>query len=87
MTWPMIILIDAFCFIYIFLYFLSALGNLKTASDKVRECLIWAFRYEEQPGVRAEACHTLIRLGLKDDDVVHILQERYLVENNEIVRR
>lgn len=52
----------------------------------VRECVLWAFRYEDQPGVRAEACHTLIKLNMKDAEVAQILQDRYLVEPNEIVR-
>ena len=68
-------------------HFAAALGNLEKVRSDVRECVLWAFRYEDQPGVRAEACHTLIRLGLRDPEVATILQDRYLVEPNDVVRR
>ena len=56
-------------------------------TPEVRNSVMWAFRFEDQEGVRAEACHSLTNLKLKDPEVVHALQERYLVETSEIVRK
>ena len=52
----------------------------------IRECIVWAFRYEKVSGVRAEACHSMIALRMTDKDVVQYLQDRYLVEGNDIVK-
>lgn len=53
----------------------------------VRECVLWAFRFEEQEGVRAEACRAVINLRMLDDEVAHIIQDRCLVEDSEIVQQ
>ena len=65
----------------------AALGAIGVVTPEVRQCVMWAFRFEDQEGVRAEACHSLTCLKLKDPEVAHALQERYLVETSETVRR
>lgn len=55
-------------------------------SEEITETLLWAVRYEEKKGVRAEACHTLMMLKLKTEEVADVLQERFLVESESIVR-
>jgi hypothetical protein len=65
---------------------LVALGKIGIQTDAVKECLLWAMRYEEKAGVRAEACHSLKAIGILDEDVVHIIRERLLVETSQIVR-
>lgn len=64
----------------------SAIGKIGEVNNKIKECLLWALRYEAKAGVRAEACHSLIALNIGDDDVISILQERLLVESDHIVR-
>ena len=67
-------------------FFVSALGKIGRVTPKIRECLLWALRYEDKAGVRAEACHSVIALHLSDDDVKQILQDRFLVETSNIVK-
>ena len=64
----------------------SALGKIGVVQREVKDCLLWAMRYEEKPGVRAEACHSIKQLEIMDEDVVNIIQERLLVESSHIVR-
>lgn len=68
----------------------AALGKIGLASPEVKACLLWALRYEEKEAVRAEACHSLIVLGVEavdSEDVIDALQERLLVETSELVRQ
>ncbi|CAL1546069.1 unnamed protein product [Lymnaea stagnalis] len=65
---------------------MQALGKIGEINDDIKECLLWALRYEDQAGVRAEACHSLKLLDVSDDDVILALQERLLVESNSMVR-
>ena len=51
----------------------------------VHECVVWALKYEEMEGVRAEACQALMLLNLQD--VTNILQNRLLVEDSELVHK
>ena len=65
---------------------LIALGKIGLPLPEVREALLWALRFEEEEGVRAEACHSIILLQLKDQEVLDILQNRMLVEESPIVQ-
>ncbi|KAK7109002.1 hypothetical protein V1264_013121 [Littorina saxatilis] len=65
---------------------IQALGRTGVVTESIKECLLWAMRYEEKAGVRAEACHSLMALDIMDDDVISILQERLLVETSQLVR-
>ena len=62
------------------------MGLAQKQTQSMRECILWAFRYEDQDGVRAEACNTIMQLGMSDPEVVQVLQDRYLVEGSEVVR-
>ena len=63
-----------------------ALGKIGVINEQVVDCLLWAVRYEERPGVRAEACHTLKILNVKTEEVADVLQDRFLVESSPLVR-
>ncbi|XP_067657047.1 HEAT repeat-containing protein 4-like isoform X2 [Haliotis asinina] len=65
---------------------IQALGRIGQINEDITECLMWALRYEEQEGVRAEACHSLVILEQKDEVFVEVLQDRLLVETSQIVR-
>ncbi|BFZ01675.1 hypothetical protein BsWGS_04714 [Bradybaena similaris] len=65
---------------------IQALGKIGTVNDEIRECLFWAVRYEVEPGVRAEACHSIVALDIRDEDIIAALQERLLVESSALVR-
>ncbi len=49
--------------------------------------LVWSMRYSKEAAVRAEACNAVAKLGLKDRRVLNVLQDRLMVETEEIVRR
>lgn len=66
--------------------FLIAMGRTGVVNEEITETLLWAVRYEENEGVRAEACHTLMMLKLKTEEVAEVLQERFLVESKSVVR-
>lgn len=71
---------------YIFLFNIVAMGKIGVVNEEITETLLWAVRYEEKAGVRAEACHTLMMLKLKTEEVAEVLQERFLVESSNVVR-
>ena len=53
----------------------------------VRSTILWAFRFESSDLVRAEACRAMTLLDLEGSDIIAVLQERYLVEDSETVKR
>lgn len=65
---------------------MQALGKIGVQTTAIKDCLLWAMRYEEKAGVRAEACHSLRVLCIIDDDVMQITRERLLVETSQVVR-
>ena len=65
---------------------IAALGKIGVVTEQIVDCLLWAVRYEESAGVRAEACHTLQVLQVKTEEVADVLQDRFLVESNKLVR-
>lgn len=67
-------------------FFMIAMGRTGVVNEEITETLLWAVRYEENEGVRAEACHTLMMLKLKTEEVAEVLQERFLVESKSVVR-
>jgi len=62
----------------------AVIGVLQPA---IRSSLLWAFRFESSDLVRAEACRAVTSLDLQGSDVITVLQERYLVEDSDIVKR
>ena len=53
----------------------------------MKSTILWAFRFEEEEGVRAEACHAVVAMRLEGEEITEILQDRYLVETSSIVLR
>lgn len=49
--------------------------------------LLWTARFEKLQAVRAEACHVLGMLGVKQDRVVKTLKELIIVEEDDLVIR
>ncbi len=67
----------------------KAIGLVGDFNDEIRKCLLWALQFELDPFIRTEACHCILLLinNLKDQELVDILLERYLVEGEAMVRR
>ncbi|KAJ8026097.1 HEAT repeat-containing protein 4 [Holothuria leucospilota] len=66
---------------------IKALGLIGEVSERITDAIVWALRFETEPGVRAEACESLVRLGIKGDNISAILQDKLLVEPDELVRK
>ena len=49
--------------------------------------LLWVVRFEKLAKVRAEACHTIAALGLKDKQVVKTFKDLCSVEEDPFVLR
>lgn len=62
-----------------------ALGLLKANNSDIISHLLWAIRFERLPQVRAEACHTLSLLGLRNDKVAQTFRDILIVEDNRLV--
>ncbi|KAJ7344777.1 hypothetical protein JRQ81_000727 [Phrynocephalus forsythii] len=65
---------------------IRALGQIGEASPYLKELLLWALHYEEDPGVRREACRSIITLKMQDETVRAALLERMILEPNELVK-
>ncbi|KAJ6667255.1 hypothetical protein lerEdw1_017233 [Lerista edwardsae] len=65
---------------------IRALGLIGQASPRLRELLLWALHYEDDPGVRREACRSIITLKMKDETVRSTLLQRMILEPNELVK-
>ncbi|KAH0620660.1 hypothetical protein JD844_021331 [Phrynosoma platyrhinos] len=65
---------------------IRALGQIGEASSYLKNLLLWALHYEEDPGVRREACRSIVTLNMKDETVRATLQERMILEPNELVK-
>ena len=55
--------------------------------DKLIDVLLWAIRYEKVAAVRAEACNAVAALGLRDERLLSVLQDRLVVESEDLVKR
>lgn len=55
--------------------------------DKLIKVLLWSIRYEKVAAVRAEACNAVAVLGLRDERLLSVLQDRLVVETEELVKR
>ncbi|KAL8169498.1 UNVERIFIED_CONTAM: hypothetical protein K2H54_050382 [Gekko kuhli] len=65
---------------------IRALGQIGEVSPQLEDLLLWAVHYEEDPGVRREACRSIITLKLQDEKVQTTLLERMILEPNEMVK-
>uniref|UniRef100_A0A6I8P4I9 HEAT repeat containing 4 n=1 Tax=Ornithorhynchus anatinus TaxID=9258 RepID=A0A6I8P4I9_ORNAN len=66
-------------------YAIRALGQIGRVSPKLRDLLLWTVRYEEEPGLRLEACRTIVALRLQGDAVRDTLVDVPLLETHEAV--
>ena len=69
------------------LYIFTALGCTGVVNDKVTKVLLWAMRYEKVPAVRAEACNAVAQLKIRDESILSVLQDRLVVETDDLVKR
>ena len=64
------------------------MGLVAVMDPKIRKCLLWALQFELDPFIRTEACHSIILLikNIKDEELMDVLQERHLIEEEDIVK-
>ncbi|XP_072119639.1 HEAT repeat-containing protein 4 isoform X4 [Mobula birostris] len=66
-------------------YAIKALGAIGHVTEELKDLLLWAIHYENEPGIRMEACNTIATLNLQDAKVQSVLRQRLLVENDPLV--
>ncbi|XP_058511182.1 HEAT repeat-containing protein 4 isoform X2 [Ochotona princeps] len=64
---------------------IRALGQIGQVSPQLTDLLLWAIHYEESPGVRLEACRSILALKLQGDQVRDTFLDVLLLENHEAV--
>ncbi|XP_038046903.1 HEAT repeat-containing protein 4-like isoform X2 [Patiria miniata] len=64
----------------------KALGDIGKNSEPIQEAVLWAVRFESEPGVRAEALQTLVKLKIGGKHIAAMLQDKLLVEPDQLVR-
>ncbi|XP_041070102.1 HEAT repeat-containing protein 4 [Carcharodon carcharias] len=67
-------------------YAIKALGSIGHVTEQLKNLLLWALHYEQEPGIRMEACNSIVSLNLRDANTQNILREQLLVELNPLVR-
>ncbi|XP_062910503.1 HEAT repeat-containing protein 4 isoform X5 [Mobula hypostoma] len=66
-------------------YAIKALGAIGHVTQELKDLLLWALHYENEPGIRMEACNTIATLNLQDAKVQSVLRQQLLVENDPLV--
>ncbi|XP_069771640.1 HEAT repeat-containing protein 4 [Narcine bancroftii] len=66
-------------------YAIKALGAIGYVTEELKDLLLWALHYENEPGIRMEICNTIVSLNLQDPKVQAVLRERLLVESDPLV--
>ncbi|XP_039088218.1 HEAT repeat-containing protein 4 [Hyaena hyaena] len=64
---------------------IQALGQIGQVSPQLTDLLLWAIHYEKSPGVRLEACRSILALHLQGDRVRDTFLDVLLLENHEAV--
>lgn len=64
-----------------------ALGEIGVCEGSLLDQLLWAVQFEKLPAVRAEACHALATLGVREKRAIHTLRDRLTVEDDPLVLR
>uniref|UniRef100_A0A673UF91 HEAT repeat containing 4 n=1 Tax=Suricata suricatta TaxID=37032 RepID=A0A673UF91_SURSU len=64
---------------------IQALGQIGQVSPQLTDDLLWAIHYEKSPGVRLEACRSILALNLQGDRVRDTFLDVLLLENHEAV--
>uniref|UniRef100_A0A2K5D640 HEAT repeat containing 4 n=1 Tax=Aotus nancymaae TaxID=37293 RepID=A0A2K5D640_AOTNA len=62
---------------------IRALGQIGQVSPELTDLLLWAIHYEESPGVRLEACRSILALKLQGDRVRDTFRDVLLLENHD----
>ncbi|XP_033633184.1 HEAT repeat-containing protein 4-like isoform X2 [Asterias rubens] len=65
---------------------IKALGDIGQLSEPIQEAVLWAVRFESEPGVRAEALQSLVKLEIGGKQIAAMLQDKLLVEPDHLVR-
>lgn len=63
----------------------TALGQIGQVSPQLTDLLLWAIHYEEAPGVRLEACRSILALKLQGNQVRDTFLDVLLLEDHEAV--
>ncbi|XP_076777828.1 HEAT repeat-containing protein 4 [Arvicanthis niloticus] len=66
---------------------IRALGQIGQVSPQLTNNLLWAIHYEESPGVRLEACRSILALKLQGSQVRDTFLDVLLLEKHEAVLR
>ncbi|XP_005072864.4 HEAT repeat-containing protein 4 [Mesocricetus auratus] len=64
---------------------IRALGQIGQVSPQLTDLLLWAIHYEESPGVRLEACRSILALKLQGSQVRDTFLDVLLLEDHEAV--
>ncbi|CAO2586857.1 HEAT repeat-containing protein 4 [Lemmus lemmus] len=64
---------------------IRALGQIGHVSPQLTDLLLWAIHYEESPGVRLEACRSILALKLQGNQVRDTFLDVLLLEDHEAV--
>ncbi|KAM6171887.1 HEAT repeat-containing protein 4 [Erethizon dorsatum] len=64
---------------------IRALGQIGEVNPQVTDLLLWAVHYEKSPGVRVEACRSILALKLQGDRVRDTFLDVLLLENHDAV--
>nr|KAF6386969.1 HEAT repeat containing 4 [Myotis myotis] len=64
---------------------LQALGQIGQVSPQLTDLLLWAIHYEASPGVRLEACRSILALNLQGDRVRDTFLDVLLLEKHDAV--
>ncbi|XP_039269367.2 HEAT repeat-containing protein 4-like [Styela clava] len=68
---------------------IKAIRETGFSTDKIHDALVWALRFEDESGVRMEACLALrmfYQNQIPGKEVLHIIQDRALVEPDPAVK-
>ncbi|XP_036887151.1 HEAT repeat-containing protein 4 isoform X2 [Sturnira hondurensis] len=64
---------------------IRALGQIGQVSPQLTDLLLWAVHYDSSPGVRLEACRSILALKLQGDRVRDTFLDVLLLENHDAV--
>ncbi|XP_035867749.1 HEAT repeat-containing protein 4 isoform X2 [Phyllostomus discolor] len=64
---------------------IRALGQIGQVNPQLTDLLLWAIHYESSPGVRLEACRSILALKLQGDRVKDTFLDVLLLENHDAV--
>lgn len=69
------------------IFILRAFGEIDYTSEVVEESLLWTLNYASDAKLRREACLTVMKLNLYNDQIIKILQEIAYIDEDASVRK